>query len=258
MGSSELPVAEQWFQVEEVGDGVALITEPHADPFIRSNIWYVRGSKRDLLVDTGNGIGRLRPAVEQLAEHRPVIALATHSHFDHIGGLHEFEVRFAHEADEADIAWISDPLCLLASDLSEAFLADMAFYGSDVPDVMLDALPEGGFDVAAFRTSPAVVSRALVDGDGVDLGDRVFEVLHLPGHTPGSIGLWDEAQGMLLTGDTAYVDDLLHAEDEDAFLGSLERLRRLEVWQVYPGHNRRFGREELRALADERLSAAGT
>jgi glyoxylase-like metal-dependent hydrolase (beta-lactamase superfamily II) len=257
MGSPELPVAERWFQVEEVGDGVVLITEPHADPYIRSNIWYVRGRKRDLLVDTGNGIGRLRPVVEELAEHRPVIAVVTHAHFDHMGGLHEFEVRFAHEADEPEIAWVSDPLCLRGSDLSEAFLADMAFYGSEVPEVMLDALPEDGFEVAGFRTSPAVLSRTLADGDGVDLGDRVFEVLHLPGHTPGSIGLWDEARGMLLTGDTAYVDDALQAEDEAAFLNSLERLRRLEVWEVYPGHNRRFGREELHALVDDRLSAAG-
>jgi glyoxylase-like metal-dependent hydrolase (beta-lactamase superfamily II) len=59
----------------------------------------------------------------------------------------------------------------------------------------------------------------------VDLGDRSFEVLHVPGHTPGSIALWDPACGLLFTGDTAALDDPLHAEDEDAFAASLTRLR---------------------------------
>ena len=255
MDPARLPVAERWFALEDVGGGVTLITEPHADPYIRSNIWHVRGRNRDLLVDTGNGIGRLRPVVDELAGDRPVIAVVTHSHFDHAGGLHEFEVRFAHQADEAEMTWVSDPLRLLAADLSEAFRADMAFYGAEVPEVLLDALPEEGFDVAEFRTKPVLVTRALEDSDAIDLGDRAFEVLHLPGHTPGSIGLRDVADGTLFTGDTAYLDAPVQAEDEAALSNSLERLRRLEVDVVHPGHNRSFGREELHALIDERLQA---
>jgi hypothetical protein len=45
----------------------------------------------------------------------------------------------------------------------------------------------------------------------------------------------------------------LHAEDEDAFVMSLERLRALPVELVCAGHSRPFGREELRALIDEQL-----
>ena len=64
------------------------------------------------------------------------------------------------------------------------------------------------------------------EGDAVDLESRVFEVLHTPGgHTSGSIALWDPAGGLLFTGDTAALDDPLYAEDEDAFVGSLRRLR---------------------------------
>ena len=91
----------------------------------------------------------------------------------------------------------------------------------------------------------------------MDLGDRVFEVLHVPGHTAGSIALWDPAGGLLFTGDTAALDDPLYAEDEDAFVTSLKRLRALPVELVCAGHSRPFGREELRSLIDEQLVARG-
>jgi len=39
------------------------------------------------------------------------------------------------------------------------------------------------------------------DGDIIDLGDRAFEVLHLPGHSPGSIALFEAATKTLFSGD---------------------------------------------------------
>ncbi len=42
----------------------------------------------------------------------------------------------------------------------------------------------------------------------MDLGDRRFAVLHLPGHSPGGLGLWEAETGVLFTGDTLY-DGLL-------------------------------------------------
>ena len=59
----------------------------------------------------------------------------------------------------------------------------------------------------------------------VDLGDRAFEVLHTPGHTAGSISLWEAATGTLFTGDAIYVDDKLSWDDREGFLRSLERIR---------------------------------
>src|SRR6185295_14315421 len=100
-------------------------------------------------------------------------------------------------------------------------------------------------------------TRLLGDGDVVDLGDRSFEVLHVPGHTAGSIALWDASGGVLFTGDTAAVDDPLHAEDEEAFVSSLHRLRALPVEVVCAGHSRPFGRAELRLLIDEQLATRG-
>ena len=67
----------------------------------------------------------------------------------------------------------------------------------------------------------------------------------------------DPNERVLFTGDTAALDDPLSAEDEDAFLGSLAKLRELPVELVCAGHSRPFGREELTTLIDEQLTTRG-
>jgi glyoxylase-like metal-dependent hydrolase (beta-lactamase superfamily II) len=79
------PVANHRFRVERVTPDITLLVERHLDRFFESNVWHVRGRDRDLVVDTGNGIGDLRGELAPLADGRGVIAVATHAHFDHIG-----------------------------------------------------------------------------------------------------------------------------------------------------------------------------
>jgi len=69
-------VADRWFEHETVDDGVLRIREPHVDPFLQANLFLVRGRDRDLLVDTGLGIGSLRGELAELFE-RPTIAVAS-------------------------------------------------------------------------------------------------------------------------------------------------------------------------------------
>ena len=55
-----------------------------------------------------------------------------------------------------------------------------------------------------------VVTEILVDeGDVIDLGDAAYQVLHLPGHSPGSIGLFDVKRKVLFSGDALYDGELL-------------------------------------------------
>ena len=56
----ELPVADPWFVVDAVGDGITLISEPHVHPLLRCNVWHVRGRDVDLVVDTSLGLRPLR------------------------------------------------------------------------------------------------------------------------------------------------------------------------------------------------------
>jgi glyoxylase-like metal-dependent hydrolase (beta-lactamase superfamily II) len=248
----DLPVAERWWNVEPTAGGITLLWEPHLDRFVWSNVWHVRGSDRDLVVDTGNGVGPLRPAIEQLAEGRPIVAIATHEHFDHIGGLSEFDERLVHGADAAGV---EDPwrVSILRKDFPSGFAEEIVEYGYPVPECLTSAVPFEGFDVEGWRTPSAVPTRLVEAGDLIELGDRELRVVHLPGHTSGSIGLIEERTGFLFTGDTAYVDDPLMADDEEAFGRSLEGLRELPVSTVFAGHGPIFDRERLLELVETEL-----
>ncbi len=63
-----------WFEVERVDGRLTVVTEPHVHPFLRANVWHLRGSRRDLVVDTGLGVAALRAAVPDLLDRETVIA----------------------------------------------------------------------------------------------------------------------------------------------------------------------------------------
>ncbi|MBM4382491.1 MAG: MBL fold metallo-hydrolase [Deltaproteobacteria bacterium] len=251
-----LRVAERWFSRREVGRGVTLLWEPHVAPLLRCNVWHVRGRARDLVVDTGLGVASLVDAARDLFE-RPLAAVATHVHHDHTGGMHEFAERWIH-ASEADAMASGEnnlPLELAAyDDATRKFFANL---GYDLSAGLITAIPREGFDPAAHRLAAATATRVLHEGDVIDLGDRAFEVLHLPGHSPGSIGLWDAKSGTLFSGDAIYdgplLDQIPGANVPD-YLATMRRLRELPVSVVHGGHDPSFGRARLVEIADDYLA----
>jgi glyoxylase-like metal-dependent hydrolase (beta-lactamase superfamily II) len=252
-----LAVVPGWFDVSEVGDGVLRITEPYVHAYVRSNAWLIRGSSAHLLVDAGLGVGHLR---DELADHldRPVIAIATHSHFDHFGGLGEFADRAAHSDDGEVIEQADDYVTLTSATYPAALLAEFEAAGLPVPDVLISALPYAGFDLTAFRTPPVAITRWLADGDIIDLGDRSFEVLHTPGHSPGSICLWEARSGTLVSGDVLVdgeplLDELPRSSPAD-FAVSLRHLAGLPLHTVYAGHGPVFGRSRAHDIITDYLA----
>jgi glyoxylase-like metal-dependent hydrolase (beta-lactamase superfamily II) len=247
-----LRIAERWFEIRRVDDGITLLWEPHVDPLLRCNIWHVRGRDRDLMVDTGLGIVSLTDATRHLID-KPVAAVATHAHADHRGGFHEFAERIAHPAEAGDLMRQSRFASLRATDFDPEMRQRMADAGYPLPDELLSALPHEDYDTAHFRQHLAPATRLVDEGDVVDLGDRTFEVLHLPGHSPGSIGLWEAATGTLFSGDAIYDGPLLDELDGSsipAYIATMERLRALPVTVVHGGHDPSFGRDRLIELAD--------
>ncbi len=253
-------VAERWFEHREVEEGVLLLWEPHVDPMIRGNFWLVRGRDRDLLVDGGLGIARVREELADLLAE-PVLALATHRHYDHIGAMHEFEEVLVHPAD-ADVLREGGRLAsLFAEDFEERFLREMEEAGYEIHELMIDALPYEGFDPGAWTIAPTPPTRLIDEGDVVDLGDRRFDVLHLPGHTPGEIGLWEPETGTLFSGDCVYenppfLDELPESSIPD-YIASMRRLRDLPVRIVHGGHDASFGRDRLIEMVDLYLELRG-
>jgi glyoxylase-like metal-dependent hydrolase (beta-lactamase superfamily II) len=246
-----LEVAENWFDWVELDDGVTLIWEPHVDPLIRCNIWHVRGEGRDLLVDSGLGIASLSEAAASLFR-QPLTAVATHTHYDHVGSLHEFEERVVHRLEAEELREPRGFAALRAADFEANVAAIFHEAGFNLPELMLEALPRRDYDVATYALRPAPASQLVEEGDVIEAGERRFEVLHLPGHSPGSIGLWEVQSGILFSGDAIYdapLLDTLPGSDVAAYVATMKRLLELPVRVVHAGHDASFGRERLHELA---------
>ena len=218
-------VQSDWFEVYRVRPGVFAIYEPHQAEEVIS--YLVVGSRKALLFDTGMGIAAIRPLVEQLTK-LPVTVLNSHTHYDHIGGNHEFTRILA---------------------MDTAFTRERAVHGysnqvmkEEVSQESLCGRLPKGFDVNSYRARPFPIAGTVRDGNVIELGGRRLEVLAVPGHTPDSIALLDRNNRLLFTGDTFYLGPIWLFEPETdlkAYARSTARLASLagSLDLVLPGHN---------------------
>lgn len=182
----------------------------------------LNGSQRSLLIDTGLGIGNISEAAAKLTD-KPVTAVATHIHWDHIGGHKYYPDFYAHEAE---LDWLDggfpQPLETIKGYVTER---------CDLPE---------DFHIDDYRFFQGKPTRVLHGGEHIRLGDRVIEVIHTPGHSPGHMCFWEEKTGYLFTGDLAYRGMLtawFPSTDPEAYLKSLETVAALPVKKVFPAHH---------------------
>jgi glyoxylase-like metal-dependent hydrolase (beta-lactamase superfamily II) len=232
-----------WFSKTVVDATTTMLTEPFVHEYMRANIWHVRGSDIDLLVDTGMGICPLAPEIDAPAG-KPLLAVATHIHLDHVGSLHEFALRAGPVQSAGEFVRMGD-----AATYADEF---RTLEGA------VSRLPRHGWKAAGYRIEPAPLTRVLAEGDRVDLGDRSFTVLHLPGHSPDSIGLFDEKDGTFFSGDAVYDDTLLDDlpdSDRAAYRRTMLRLLDLPIRIGHGGHGPSFSRRRMREIAAGYLQA---
>ena len=226
-----------WYGLSDAGFGVTRITEPFVDPYFSANLYFLRGRDRDLLVDAGMGLVPLRPVLP-LTEGKPVLALATHIHVDHVGALHEFADRAGPAVDAHLFETMPD---------EATFAAEYRHRPSPVT-----RLPSPGWSIGNYRLAPAPLTMPLAEGDRLDLGDPSFTVLELPGHSP-CIALFDEANGILFAGDAIYDDQLLDdmpCSDKEAYRNTMSRLiDEVDAKIVFGGHGEPFDGARMRAIA---------
>src|SRR3954451_1654955 len=176
--------------VSEVATGIHRIESDLGARFVAQ--YALIGSERSVLVDTGLASTPEAGLVDALARLglAPDLVLVSHADVDHCGGdaalrAHFPRARFACHA--ADRAWIESTEAML--DGNYGWYREYGFGPSEADRAFLSA--ELGAD--------APIDDELADGDVLDLGDGWrLEVLHLPGHTPGHIGLWDPRSGSAL------------------------------------------------------------
>jgi glyoxylase-like metal-dependent hydrolase (beta-lactamase superfamily II) len=192
-----------------------------SDNSFETNCWLIGADGTDdaVVVDPGFSPQRVRAMLEAEGR-RPVAVLATHGHFDHIGSAAEFcgdDLPF--HIHEADVQALTDP----------------------------------GAWGAGFQTPPVSVKdvRTLVDGDVLTFAGFRVEVLHTPGHTPGSVVF--RTDGLVLSGDLVFAGTIGRSDfpnsDPEAMRRSLRRFTELpDETDVLPGHGPRtsVGRERAR------------
>lgn len=209
-----------WFTIDKIDDSTYVISEYRH--WEETHCYLLNGAERSLLIDTGLGICNIYDEVTKLTD-KPIAAVATHIHWDHIGGHKYFSDFYAHE-NELD--WLKGkfPLTLEA-----------------VKNMVLDRCdPPEGYDVNSYELFQGTPTRILRDGDIIDIGGRTIEIIHTPGHSPGHMCFWEEEKRYLFTGDLVYKDTLLAyypSTDPEAYLSSLERLYLLPAKRIFPGHH---------------------
>ncbi len=220
----ELSVSSDWFKVYAVAPGVIAITEPFQWQEVIS--YLVLGSERAILFDTGLGIGALRAVTRELT-NKPVTVVNSHTHFDHIGGNAEFDHVLGMNTDHTRKSAQGLP--------NEDVREEVA------PAALCRPLPDGVSE-DTYRIRPFVIHEFIRDGHEIDLGDRVLEVLSIPGHAPDAIALLDREAGYLWTGDSFYEGTIWlywPGTDLQAYEQSVERMANLvpALTMVFPSHS---------------------
>ncbi|MBW1772320.1 MAG: MBL fold metallo-hydrolase [Deltaproteobacteria bacterium] len=174
----------------------------------------------------GYKLGAIQEAGIKLEDIKRVIM--THIHLDHIGCLGEVKER---------MPWIELWVHTLeANDLEQG--DERGIYGMEMFKEMAQGqygLKDGDF---SFQ-----VDRKLQEGEKLEIGGMSWEVLHIPGHSAGSIGLYGAGEKTLIPGDVVYADNAigrfdLHNASGPQHRSSLMRLGELDVDILLPGHNR--------------------
>lgn len=167
------------FRFEKVTGRVTRIFAPSAEL-----MYLVEGDERAALIDTGSGIGFVRPLVERLTD-KPLIVLITHGHVDHAMGASEFPPESVYINQED--AYIYGPHS------TYEFRKDGLS--------MMEGGGEGIGESDFTPIQPIEAYHDLKDGDVFPLGGLSVEAIACPGHTKGSMVMLIPEERMLLTGD---------------------------------------------------------
>jgi hydroxyacylglutathione hydrolase len=168
-------MVDDYWAVQSIDANTYAIGEPR---YYQANYAYlIVGERRALLFDAGSGTRDIRGIVTRLTR-LPVTVMPSHLHYDHTGGIAPF----------TSIAMIDLPDT--RADVTNGRLTPSRYEYLG----MIDGLAPPSFSVSEW----------VKPGSSIDLGGRVLQVLHVPGHTRSSVALYDAATHRLFAGDFIY------------------------------------------------------
>jgi glyoxylase-like metal-dependent hydrolase (beta-lactamase superfamily II) len=190
---------------------------------LNCNAFIIESKSEKLLIDSGlgypmpYGVGNQTSnsaSLQQIIEqHQINRVLLTHGHLDHSGGIMNLKTDSNIEvaASRIESQYLEKGDCSVIA----------PFFGAGC--------------------LPLEISFKLDDGDQVDVGDFTFQVIHTPGHTKGSICLWEKTRKILVSGDTVFPQGSFGRTDlptgsSSELVVSLKKLSQLDVKVLLPGH----------------------
>ena len=176
------------------------------------------GEHHALLFDTGYGFGDLRGLVESITD-KPLYVVNSHGHVDHACGNEIFGGAYIHPDDLE--------LC------REHNGREMRMAELETAEVSLD------FDLASYLSLGPGALTPVGEGHIFDLGGMTLEVIHLPGHTAGSIGLWCPERRLFWVGDAMYCFVWLflpEAQSLDTYINTLHKAAKLPFTHMIQSH----------------------
>ncbi len=195
------------------------------DSAVGSCMYLLLGSKYAMLIDTGYGTTQVDKAVREITD-LPLKVVCTHGHFDHVGSNYLFEEVYLNKKDRDVYEFFKRPEVI------------KEFFGGDLGYLILkDSIDQ-------MASTPMVETKSLPTNGRFELGGRTVSFFEVPGHTPGSIALYDESNNMLFTGDYGCEAGLLlslpYCLSVETAYESLQKLNRFvsshKIDQIYPGH----------------------
>jgi len=182
------------------------------------NIYLLKDGDSIVLIDTGTGLylSGVYKLAESLGLKKESIrkVILTHVHIDHSGGL--------------------PGIVREVSPMVHVYESEAGYIESGEGTVILSSM-------MGVRFPPTKVDVRLKDRDIIDIDHKEYMVMNTPGHTAGSICLYDEKNGVLFSGDTVFPDGAFGrvdfpTGDPDALIRSINMLADLDVRHLLPGH----------------------